>query len=231
MQSGRGLGDLARRCQFSRRGWLDKIALLLSSWCACGLFWPGVEHDPTILSVLQVEILVAHLRNGAGPRGKDRSGAQPIRPNPSLALITSVTGGPVRYRSLRRSFDAACRRLGLEEVTPHSLRESCASWVAESDGVLEAARRLGHARSSVTTRHYARPMTGGGRAVADGLDRARLAAREPAIPSVGLTDVARVWHATVKDPVSSPPPTRPGPLTCDDAPEGAVAQLVRAEDS
>jgi hypothetical protein len=46
------------------------------------------EHDPTILTILtvvQVEVLVTHLRNGAPPRGKDRSGAQPIRPNPSLA--------------------------------------------------------------------------------------------------------------------------------------------------
>lgn len=225
------------------------------------------EHDPTILTVLQVEILVAHLRNGAPPRGRDRSGAQPIRPNASLALIvevlaygglrigealalrrrhvdvlgcklivadslteiagefsfgptkthqvrdvplprslmveleqylednvepttdallfTSATGGPVRYRSLRRSFDAACKRLGLEDVTPHSLRASCASWVAETDGVLEAARRLGHARSSVTTRHYARPMAGGDRTVADRLDQARLAARAPRLPNQG----------------------------------------------
>jgi integrase len=224
------------------------------------------EHDPTILTVVQVEILVAHLRNGAPPRGKDRSGAQPIRPNPSLALIvevlaygglrigealalrrrhvdvlgcklivaeslteingefsfgptkthqirdvplprslmaelerhlddnvepstdallfSSVTGGPVRYRSLRRSFDAACRRLGLEDVTPHSLRASCASWVAGTDGVLEAARRLGHARTSVTTRHYARPMAGGDRVVADRLEQARLAARVPGPQSV-----------------------------------------------
>lgn len=84
-------------------------------------------------------------------------------------VFTSRTGGPVRYRSLRRSFDAACRRVGLVDVTPHSLRASCASWVAESDGVLEAARRLGHSRSSVTTRHYARPMVGGDTVVADRL--------------------------------------------------------------
>ena len=76
-------------------------------------------------------------------------------------VFTGRTGEPVHYTSVRRSFDAACRRVGLVGVTPHSLRASCASWVAESDGVLEAARRLGHSRSSVTTRHYARPMMGG----------------------------------------------------------------------
>ena len=243
------------------------------------------EHDPTILTVIQVEVLVAHLRNGAPPRGRDRSGAQPIRPNPSLALVvevlaygglrigealalrrrhvdvlggklivaeslteiagvfsfgptkthqirdvplprslmaelerhlddsvepttdallfTSVTGGPIRYRSLRRSFDAACRRLGLEGVTPHSLRASCASWVAETDGVLEAARRLGHARSSVTTRHYARPMAGGDRTVADRLDQARLAARTPLTQPPAAADVARMWHETADDPAGN----------------------------
>jgi integrase len=95
----------------------------------------------------------------------------------------------MRYRNLRRSFDAACRRVGLVGVTPHSLRASCASWVAETDGVLEAARRLGHSRSSVTTRHYARPM-GGDTVVADRLDRARQVARAGNPDSV----VARLWH-------------------------------------
>lgn len=178
------------------------------------------EHDPTVLTVEQVEALIAHLRDGAPPRGKDRSGAQPIRPNPSLALIVaesvteiagnfafgptkthqvrdvplprsliaeleqhldenveptidallfrSATGGPVRYRSLRRSFDAACRRLG-------------------------------HARSSVTTRHYARPMAGGDRTVADRLEQARLAARQPETAPAGAAERARTGHESKND--------------------------------
>ena len=105
--------------------------------------------------------------------------AKDVQPALDALLFTSKTGGPVHYTSLRRSFDAACRRVGLVGVTPHSLRASCASWVAESDGVLEAARRLGHSRSSITTRHYARPLAGGDRFVADRLDRARLAAQTP----------------------------------------------------
>ena len=216
--------------------------LLASSPCGRHHWLPRLpETEPTILTVADVEKLIAHLRDGAGPRGKDRSSAQPIPPNPSLALIgrtarvrraadrgspraassarrrarlqansrrephrsgrevhvrpdqeppgsrcpaaaraapaitrhldaqvaattdalvfTGRTGEPVHYTSVRRSFDAACRRVGLVGVTPHSLRASCASWVAESDGVLEAARRLGHSRSSVTMRHYARPMS------------------------------------------------------------------------
>ena len=248
------------------------------------------EHEPTILTIDQVELLIAHLREGAAPRGKDRSGCQPIRPNPSLALLvellayaglrvgeglalrrrhvdvlgcklivaeslteigreftfgptkthqirevplprsilldleehldervaqnvdallfTSTTGGPVRYRSLRRTFDAACRRIGLVDVTPHSLRASCASWVAESDGVLEAARRLGHATTSITTRHYARPMKGGDRAVADHLDEARTAAGR----GKRATDVARMWHEDTPGALPAAAPEPPHPL-------------------
>lgn len=115
-------------------------------------------------------------------------------------LFTSQTGGPVRYRSLRRSFDAACRRVGLVGVTPHSLRASCASWVAESYGVLEAARRLGHSRSSVTTRQYARPMSGGDTVVADRLDKARRAVRAGQTTPDRAVDLARNWHAGQKHP-------------------------------
>lgn len=234
------------------------------------------ETEPTILTVGDAEKLITHLRNGAGPRGKDRSSAQPIPPNPSLALMvellaygglrigearalrrrhvdvlgcrliiaesltevdgrftfgptkthqvrdvplprgllpeitrhldeqvaaptdalvfTGRTGEPVHYTSVRRSFDAACRRVGLAGVTPHSLRASCASWVAESDGVLEAARRLGHSRSSVTTRHYARPMTGGDAVVAQRLDAARSGARETVVDPAGPSVWARSGH-------------------------------------
>ncbi len=249
---------------------------------------PG--HDPRILTTVEVEKLVADLRNGARPRGKDRSSCQPIPPNPALALMvelmaygglrigetlalrrrhvdvlacrlvvaesvteingrfsfgptkthqvrevplprslltdvkvhldqqvasttdallfTSRTGGPVRYTSLRRSFDAACRRTGLTDVTPHSLRASCASWVAESDGILEAARRLGHARTSVTTRHYARPMTDGDRTVADRLDAARSAAQRGGSRQDVHRDMARMWHGN--DRPASGLPRRPG---------------------
>jgi len=234
------------------------------------------DTEPTILTVADVERLIAHLRDGAGPRGRDRSSAQPIAPNPSLALLvellaygglrigearalrrrhidvlgcrlivaesltevdgkftfgptkthqvrdvplprgllpeltrhldqemaastdalvfTGRTGEPLHYTSVRRSFDAACQRVGLVGVTPHSLRASCASWVAESDGVLEAARRLGHSRSSVTTRHYARPMTGGDSVVAQRLDAARAGARETVSDLVEPSEWARSGH-------------------------------------
>jgi len=89
-------------------------------------------------------------------------------------LFTGRTGKPHHYNAFRRSvWDPAATAAGLDGVTPHALRATCATWVADSAGVLEAARRLGHARTSVTTRHYARPVQGRDRDVADQLDALR----------------------------------------------------------
>lgn len=89
-------------------------------------------------------------------------------------LFTGRTGKPHHYNAFRRSiWDPAATAAGLDGVTPHALRATCATWVADSAGVLEAARRLGHARTSVTTRHYARPVQGRDRDAADQLDALR----------------------------------------------------------
>lgn len=141
-----------------------------------------------------------------------------MQPAVNALLFTSKTGGPVHYTGLRRSFDAACRRVGLAGVTPHSLRASCASWVADSDGVLEAVRRLGHSRSSITARHYARPLAGGDRVVADRLDRARKEARNGArTPQEPIP----IWHlcgtrATRRPVERVASMSKRALLTCDD---------------
>lgn len=143
------------------------------------------EREVTLPGFL-LDDLRAHLL-GVAPAG------------PEALLFTSDSGGPVFYTTLRRNhWDPACRALGWTEpaptardpdrvrssVTPHDLRASCGSWVAEQHGVLEAARRLGHSTASVTTRHYARALPGGDLKVAEALagrrrlvtDRAAVAA-------------------------------------------------------
>ncbi|MBG6068168.1 tyrosine-type recombinase/integrase [Micromonospora ureilytica] len=80
------------------------------------------------------------------------------------------------YHGFRRRFVQAIAAAGLDDVTPHDLRATHASWVADSHGVLVAARRLGHANASVTTRHYARAIDSRDAEVAahlDNLGRAR----------------------------------------------------------
>jgi integrase len=75
------------------------------------------------------------------------------------------------YHGFRRRFTRAVRAADLGDVTPHDLRATHATWVADSHGVLVAARRLGHANASVTTRHYARVVDGRDADVAKHLDQ------------------------------------------------------------
>ncbi|MFE0436194.1 DUF2637 domain-containing protein [Streptomyces nigra] len=67
-------------------------------------------------------------------------------------------------------FDPAVSAAGLTDVTPHDLRTSHGTWVADRYGVMTAAHRLGHSNASVTTRHYARPVAGRDDQVAEAAD-------------------------------------------------------------
>ncbi len=91
------------------------------------------------------------------------------------------TRSGLRDRSTRPGvkvrFDRAVERAGLADVIPHDLRATHGTWVADSHGVMVAARRLGHSNASVTTRHYARAVDGRDAEVATFLDERRRPAR------------------------------------------------------
>jgi hypothetical protein len=110
----------------------------------------------------------------------------------------------LRYNKWRTwYFDPAVEAAGLTDVTPHDLRATHASWVADRQGVMAAAHRMGHSNASVTTRHYARMIDGRDAEVADSLD----ADHRPLPPGSGTADgawldpaspatpeVAQEWH-------------------------------------
>lgn len=86
-------------------------------------------------------------------------------------LFTNRHGRPLRYNQWRKAcFNPAVIAAGLADVTPHDLRASHGTWVADRYGVMTAAHRLGHSNASVTTRHYARPVAGRDAEVADAAD-------------------------------------------------------------
>ncbi|MFK0062342.1 tyrosine-type recombinase/integrase [Streptomyces werraensis] len=86
-------------------------------------------------------------------------------------LFTTPAGKPLRYNQWRKAyFDPAVSAAGLADVTPHDLRASHGTWVADRYGVMTAAHRLGHSNASVTTRHYARPVAGRDDQVAEASD-------------------------------------------------------------
>ncbi|RAY15205.1 site-specific integrase [Actinomadura craniellae] len=110
---------------------------------------------------------------------------------PETLLFTGRTGKAFHYNSWRRwYFDPAAEKAGLVDVTPHDLRATHATWVADRHGVMAAARRLGHSNASVTTRHYARAVEARDAEIADALDRKPPGARKEGAGGPG----ARVGH-------------------------------------
>jgi integrase len=95
-----------------------------------------------------------------------------VGPATDAFLFVGRTGNPLRYNSWKRwKFDPAVTAAGLDGVTPHDLRATHGSWVADSHGVMAAAKRLGHSNANVTTRHYARALDGRDAEIAADLDR------------------------------------------------------------
>lgn len=143
--------------------------------------------------------------------GLERYLSDRVAPNADALLFVGRTGRPLRYNAFRTwHWDPAVQEAGLVGVTPHDLRATCASWVADTAGILEAARQLGHARTSVTTRHYARPVEGRDRDVAARLDTLRHAVAD--VPS--SPDLAREWHA---GPSGTAESASTPALTCENA--------------
>lgn len=73
----------------------------------------------------------------------------------STPFVIEYRGRPVK--SIKRGFNRACERAGLEDVTPHVLRHTAAVWMAESGtSMAEIAQFLGHSSEKVTFKIYAR---------------------------------------------------------------------------
>lgn len=131
--------------------------------------------------------------------------ASRVAKDPEALLFVGRTGQPLRYNSWRRThFDKAVDLAGLKDVTPQDLRATHASQVADRHGVMAAAKRLGHANASVTTRHYARSRDGQDAEIAKQLnadhekaERAR--ARKARNQKRAKRDVARKLHAGRRD--------------------------------
>jgi len=71
-----------------------------------------------------------------------------------LGPVLHYFGKPVT--SVKKAFARACERAGLEDVSPHVMRHTCASWLAQKGVPFPViARYLGHKDSRVTERIYA----------------------------------------------------------------------------
>ena len=114
----------------------------------------------------QVDIERRRINLGGSGRQKRRA-LLPMHENLSLALaiaqkaalspfVIEYAGKPIK--SIKRAFRKAVSDAGLSrDVTPHVLRHTAASWMAEEGVGMDAiAQYLGHTSSSVTFKTYAR---------------------------------------------------------------------------
>ncbi|MCV0413479.1 MAG: site-specific integrase [Brevundimonas sp.] len=68
-----------------------------------------------------------------------------------------IEWGGHRVLSIKKGFSAAAKRAGLDGITPHILRHTAASWMAEADvPMFDISRYLGHSDTRVTERRYAK---------------------------------------------------------------------------
>lgn len=68
-----------------------------------------------------------------------------------------IEWGGHRVLSIKKGFAGACERAGIEGITPHILRHTAASWMAESAvDMFRISRFLGHSDTKITERKYAK---------------------------------------------------------------------------
>ncbi len=113
------------------------LCIQLCSQVVFGLITLPVSYDESecVVSV-DVAILVAR------PRIAD-----------SLFIFTNPSTGH-RYKTVKRAFQTACRRSGIEDFRFHDLRHTFASWAVQNGADLyRVSRILGHSTLQMTTRY------------------------------------------------------------------------------
>lgn len=75
--------------------------------------------------------------------------------NPGAVHV--ISWGRRQVKTVKRAFAAACARAALEDVTPHTLRHTAATWMAERGVPMrQISLQLGHSSTDVTERVYAK---------------------------------------------------------------------------
>lgn len=131
----------------------------------------GVEKSDFVNGGATLRLRWQATRDGKSrvPLKKRRVGDGRDIPVPLMVqnLIAQLPDGPLSpgkttayrpYNSLAECFTSACKALGIEGVTTHSLRHMFASeWLARGGNLADLAAILGHADATVTLRTYVHP--------------------------------------------------------------------------
>lgn len=90
-----------------------------------------------------------------------RDALEAARDAKNKAGVYVVSWGRKQVKSVKRAFAAACVKAKLEDVTPHTLRHTAATWMAERGVAMrQISIQLGHSSTEVTERVYAKHSPG-----------------------------------------------------------------------
>jgi integrase len=82
-----------------------------------------------------------------------------------------IEWGGHRVLSIKKGFAGACERAGIKDATPHILRHTAASWMAERGvDMFKISKFLGHTNTKITEERYAKIHPDFMRDAADALD-------------------------------------------------------------
>jgi integrase len=150
---------------------------------AFGLRWKSVDLQTGRITIseglVEVEgyLVASPLKTKAARRSLTLPSVAQIELQKGLRdteyVWTGPAGGAVRLNNFRKRYWApAVKAAGLDHLTPHSLRHTCASLLIKAGrSPLEVSRYLGHSSPAFTLSTYAHLYDGWGVEVADSLDR------------------------------------------------------------
>ena len=127
-----------------------------------GLEWGRVDFERGSIDLREPEVIEPLQK-----RARKSRAVVPMGAVARAALLEAKAGaltpyviewGDERVDNVRTGFMAACRRAGLADVTPHTLRHTAASWMNAGGIEMERiASHLGHRDPSITRQVYAKP--------------------------------------------------------------------------
>lgn len=155
--------EAARLLWASRKG-LSRDYLPL--FILMGLYTGGRKTALLTLKWSQVNFKenLIYLKSDTGAENKKHATIPITRRLRTFLLLARKRGTPfgnvihahqAQLQDIKGSFKAACIRAGLDNVTPHTLRHTAASWMVQAGvPVFEVARYLGHTSSAMVERTY-----------------------------------------------------------------------------
>lgn len=128
----------------------------------CELKWSSVDFEAGTIDLRRHEPenpLSKKVRKGRSivPMSDEaRAALSEARTGALTSHVIEWDGEPIK--KIRKGFEAAVRRAGLVDVTPHTLRHTCLTWLDEGDIPMQRiAKFAGHKDARTTERIYAKP--------------------------------------------------------------------------